>query len=90
VIKKIFDSVDEISREAVKLLTSLPAKSGSSSPVPSIKKVNGHNGEHRLLNGDLSNPHSDSSNELQALTNGFDNLKVGADNEYEGLQVGFC
>ncbi|KAI6220958.1 Mevalonate kinase [Aphelenchoides fujianensis] len=56
VIHKIFDSIDEISREAARLLANLPAKSGSSSPAPSMKKssspvpsngrrANGHNGD---------------------------------------------
>ncbi|KAI6174588.1 GHMP kinase domain containing protein [Aphelenchoides bicaudatus] len=79
VIKKIFDSIDEITREATKILASLPAKSGSSSPAPSVRKVNGLNGH---LNGD-----TDSGNELNVLTNGFDTLRVdGSNNEYESLQ----
>ncbi len=89
-IKKIFDSIDEISREAAKLLASLPAKSGSSSPAPSVRKLNGQNGDHKQLNGDLNAASETGSNtELNVITNGFDNLKVGnsSDKEYEALQV---
>jgi hypothetical protein len=77
--------MDEISREAIKLLTNLPAKSASSSPAPSARKING---EHRHLNGELTNRDAGSNSELNVIANGADNLKAGssADREYEGLQ----
>lgn len=87
VIKKVFDSMDEISQEATKLLSNLPARSDSSSTSPSAKKVNGHGGDHKHLNGDL-NASSETSVELSALPNGSDNLRAdGFNNEYEGLQA---
>lgn len=94
VVNPVFDAIDEVSKDAARILTGqpLPSKSASSSPL-SLKKTSSatNNGDAASLmdvpfcNGNGQHP---SNGSLEQLTNGIDSLKAGfTENGFENLQV---
>ncbi|CAD5214429.1 unnamed protein product [Bursaphelenchus xylophilus] len=85
VVNPIFDSIEEISKDAVKLLTgeALVTKSTSSSPL-SVKKSDTASLMDVACNGNGTNG---TNGVVEQLANGIDSLKAGfTENGFENLQ----